>query len=109
LRSMFLEWRSDTVLERIEVRTFYTGRVVGLSVFYFGGVINRGDKIVDVVPDRESLVVEAQVAVEDISEVHPDIQAEVHRTAYKQRATPTCTAGSFNFGRSPAKELTGSR
>ena len=94
---MFLEWRADTVLERIEVRTPYTGRVVGLSVFYVGGVINRGDKIVDVVPDRESLVVEAQVAVEDISEVHPDIQAEVHRTAYKQRATPTCTAGSFNF------------
>jgi len=42
----------------------------------------------DVVPDRESLVVEAQVAVEDISEVHPDMRAEVHLTAYKQRTTP---------------------
>jgi hypothetical protein len=44
---MFLEWRWDTVLERIEIRSPYTGRVVGLSVFSVGGVINRGDKIMD--------------------------------------------------------------
>src|SRR5438445_13584069 len=51
-----------SVLDRIEIRSPYTGRVVGLSVFSVGGVINRSDKIMDVVPDRESLVVEAQVA-----------------------------------------------
>jgi HlyD family type I secretion membrane fusion protein len=79
---------AKSVLERIEIRSPYTGRVVGLSVFSVGGVINHGDKIMDVVPDRESLVVEAQVAVEDISEVHPDMLAEVHLTAYKQRTTP---------------------
>jgi membrane fusion protein, type I secretion system len=77
-----------SVLDRIEIRSPYTGRVVGLSVFSVGGVINRGDKIMDVVPDRESLVVEAQVAVEDISQVHPDMRAEVHLTAYKQRTIP---------------------
>jgi len=76
------------VLGRIEIRSPYTGRVVGLSVFSVGGVINRGDKIMDVVPDKESLVVEAQVAVDDISEVHPNMRAEVHLTAYKQRTTP---------------------
>ena len=77
-----------SVLDRIEIRSPYTGRVVGLNVFSVGGVINRGDKIMDVVPDKESLVVEAQVAVEDISEVHPNMRAEVHLTAYKQRTTP---------------------
>src|SRR5262245_26412409 len=77
-----------SVLDRIEIRSPYTGHVVGLSMFSVGGVINRGDKIMDVVPDRESLLVEAQVAVEDISEVHPDMRAEVHLTAYKQRTTP---------------------
>jgi HlyD family type I secretion membrane fusion protein len=77
-----------SVLDRIEIRSPYSGRVVGLSVFSVGGVINRGDKIMDVVPDRESLLVEAQIAVEDISEVHPDMRAEVHLTAYKQRTTP---------------------
>ena len=44
-------------------------------------------------PDRESLVVEAQVAVEDISEVLPDMQAEVHLTALKQRTTPIVHGG----------------
>jgi HlyD family type I secretion membrane fusion protein len=77
-----------SVLDRIEIRSPYTGRVVGLNVFSVGGVINRGDKIMDVVPDKEPLVVEAQVAVEDISEVHPNMRAEVHLTAYKQRTTP---------------------
>jgi HlyD family type I secretion membrane fusion protein len=79
---------AKAVLDRIEIRSPYAGRVVGLSVFSVGGVINRGDKIMDVVPDKQSLVVEAQVAVEDISEVHPDMRAEVHLTAYKQRTTP---------------------
>jgi HlyD family type I secretion membrane fusion protein len=79
---------AKSVLGRIEIRSPYTGRVVGLSVFSVGGVINRGDKIMDVVPDKESLVVEAQVAVDDISEVHPNMRAEVHLTAYKQRTTP---------------------
>jgi HlyD family type I secretion membrane fusion protein len=95
-----------SVLDRIEVRSPYTGRVVGLSVFSVGGVINRGDKIMDVVPDRESLVVEAQVAVEDISEVHPDMRAEVHLTAYKQRTTPIVHGDVFQVS---ADRLTDSK
>lgn len=39
-------------------------------------------------PDEDSLTVEAQVAVEDISDVHPNTRAEVHLTAYKQRIVP---------------------
>src|SRR5262249_26256556 len=35
-----------------------------------------------------TLIVEAQVAVEDISDVHSDVRAEVHLTAYKQRIVP---------------------
>ncbi len=76
------------VLSRIEIRSPYAGRVVGLAVFSVGGVIGKGDKILDIVPDQESLVIEAQVAVEDISDVRPNARAEVHLTAYKQRITP---------------------
>jgi len=79
---------AKAVLKRIEIRTPYTGRVVGLNVFSVGGVINRGDKILDIVPDRESLVLEAQIGVEDITEVHPGMGADIHLTAYKQRITP---------------------
>ena len=79
---------AEAVLNRMEIRSPYSGRVVALNVFSIGGVIQRGDKILDIVPDQESLAVEAQVAVEDISEVHPDMLAEVHLTAYKQRVVP---------------------
>jgi HlyD family type I secretion membrane fusion protein len=79
---------AKAVLGRMDIRSPYTGRVVALNVFSVGGVIQRGDKILDVVPDQDSLTVEAQVAVEDISDVHPNMRAEVHLTAYKQRIVP---------------------
>jgi epimerase transport system membrane fusion protein len=79
---------AQAVLGRVEIRAPYSGRVVGLNVFSVGGVINRGDKILDIVPEEESLTIEAQIAVEDISEVHPQMPADIHLTAYKQRITP---------------------
>ncbi|MCP1837157.1 HlyD family type I secretion membrane fusion protein [Bradyrhizobium sp. USDA 4524] len=79
---------AKAVLGRMEIRAPYTGRVVGLNVFSVGGVIQRGDRILDIVPDEDSLTIEAQVAVEDISDVHPNTRAEVHLTAYKQRIVP---------------------
>jgi HlyD family type I secretion membrane fusion protein len=79
---------AKAVLGRMEIRSPYTGRVVGLNVFSVGGVIQRGEKILDIVPDEDALTIEAQVAVEDISEVHPDMRAEVRLTAYQQRLLP---------------------
>ena len=79
---------AKAVLSRMEIRAPYSGRVVGLNVFSVGGVIQRGDRILDIVPDEDSLTIEAQVAVEDISDVHPNTRAEVHLTAYKQRIVP---------------------
>ncbi|GMO41537.1 MULTISPECIES: HlyD family type I secretion periplasmic adaptor subunit [Bradyrhizobium] len=79
---------AKSVLGRMEIRAPYTGRVVGLTVFAVGGVIQRGDKILDIVPAEDALTIEAQVAVEDISDVHPNMRAEVHLTAYKQRIVP---------------------
>jgi HlyD family type I secretion membrane fusion protein len=79
---------AQAVLNRIQVSSPYSGRVVALNVFSVGGVINRGEKILDVVPDQDALVVEAQIGVDDISDVHPNARAEVHLTAYKQRIIP---------------------
>jgi len=79
---------AKAVLGRMEIRSPYTGHVVGLNVFSVGGVIQRGEKILDIVPDEDALTIEAQVAVEDISEVRPDMRAEVRLTAYQQRLLP---------------------
>ena len=76
------------VLNRVEIRSPYSGKVVGLNVFSVGGVIQRGEKILDIVPERDSLIIEAQVAVEDIADVHPEMRADIHLVAYKQRIAP---------------------
>ncbi len=80
---------AEAVLSRMEIRSPYAGKVVALNVFSVGGVIQRGEKIMDIVPDNDRLAIEAQVAVNEISDVHPGMAAEVHLTAYSQRIVPT--------------------
>jgi HlyD family type I secretion membrane fusion protein len=80
---------AQAVLSRTIIRSPYTGKVVGLNVFAVGAVIQRGDKILDVVPDDDNLTIEAQIPVDAISDVHPGMAAEIRLTAYKQRITPT--------------------
>src|SRR5262249_35376445 len=80
---------AEATLSRMEIRAPYAGRVVGLNMFSIGGVIQRGEKILDIVPEDDGLTVEVQIAVEDISDVHAGARAELHLTAYKQRIVPT--------------------
>ena len=76
------------VLDRTRIRTPYGGYVVDLSVFSVGGVIQRGDRVMDIVPSQNNLIAEANINVDDIHEVHPGMRAELHFTAYKQRVIP---------------------
>ena len=83
---------AEDVLYRTELRSPYSGYVVGLSVFSVGGVIGKGDKVMDVVPSHNELTVEANVNVDDIHEVRPGMRAEVHFLAFKQRVLPVIHA-----------------
>jgi epimerase transport system membrane fusion protein len=76
------------VLDRTNIRSPYAGYVVDLSVFSVGGVIQRGDKVMDIVPSQNGLVTEANINVDDIHHIHPGMRAELHFTAYKQRVIP---------------------
>jgi membrane fusion protein, epimerase transport system len=75
-------------LDAAEVRSPYSGKVVDLAVFSVGAVIGRGERLMDIVPEDSSLVVEARIRVEDIADIAPGMGAEVHFTSYKQRITP---------------------
>lgn len=78
-------------LQRTEVRAPATGRIVGLSVFTPGAVVGRGEKLMDIVPDHDGLVVEARIAVEQIADLHPGMRANIQLTALKDHATPEIT------------------
>jgi HlyD family type I secretion membrane fusion protein len=79
---------AKVALDRTQIRTPYSGTVVGLAVFSVGEVVGRGERLLDVVPEKTSLEVEAKIRVEDISDIRPGMKAEVHFTSYKQRVLP---------------------
>ena len=80
------------VLARTEVKAPESGVVTDLHVHTPGGVVAAGEVLLDLVPDADRLVVEAQVRPEDIDRVHEGLAAQVRLLPYKQRRTPPIDA-----------------
>jgi HlyD family secretion protein len=75
-------------LARIEIRAPVSGTVVGLTVFTPGGVIEPGQKLMDIVPDRAPLTIEAKLSATDGDDVHPGQEAFVRFDALHERSLP---------------------
>jgi HlyD family secretion protein/epimerase transport system membrane fusion protein len=75
-------------LNRLVVRAPQAGSVVNLRLHTVGGVLAPGDPILDIVPDDDELVVEAQVRPDDIDKVSVGGTASVRLTALDLRNTP---------------------
>jgi HlyD family secretion protein len=80
------------VLARTEVKAPESGIVTDLRIHTPGGVVSAGEALLDLVPDADRLVVEAQVRPEDIDRVHEGLPAQVRLLPYKQRRTPPLDA-----------------
>lgn len=76
----FIAAKSD--LSRIEVRAPATGQVVGLVVQSAGAVIQPAQRLMDVVPDDEPVLLEARIAPNLIDKVHPGLMADVRFSAF---------------------------
>jgi HlyD family secretion protein len=76
------------ILDRTRITAQQDGYVVGLTAFTVGGVIQPGERIMDIVPKADDLVVEVQVKPADIDVVRVGLTAEVRLTAFKMRSTP---------------------
>ena len=76
------------VLERTEIRAPETGYVVGLNVFTVGGVIQRGDRILEIVPEGSPPIIEARLRPEDAKDVREGQRTELHLLAYKAKDVP---------------------
>lgn len=75
-------------LARIDIRAPATGTIVGLSVFTRGGVIAPGQKLMDIVPDRAPLTVEAKLSPADADDVRVGQRAFVRFATLHERALP---------------------
>ncbi len=76
-------------LERVILRAPVTGTVVDLSLHTVGGVVTPGQKLMDVVPAGENLIVEVQIPPYLMDNVHVGLEADVHFPAFDQTIVPT--------------------
>jgi protease secretion system membrane fusion protein len=77
--------------ERTEVKAPSDGVVMGLAVTSPGTVIGQGGRLMEIVPQDDSLVIEAMVATFMIDKVHAGLEADIRFPALNQRTTPTLT------------------
>ncbi len=73
---------------RLEIASPEDGVVVDLRVHTTGGVVGPREPLMDIVPGEYPLIVEAPVAVDQISQVHTGLSAELMLSAFKRRTTP---------------------
>lgn len=83
---------SRALMTRGIIRAPVTGKVVGLKVTTIGGVIIPREPLMEIAPQSDNLIIEAKVAVNDISDVKVGQEAEVTLTAFKSSTTPPVKA-----------------
>lgn len=76
------------VLARTALLAPMGGYVVGMKVFTVGGVISRGDTVLEIVPVESPLVAETRVSPDSVEEIQPGMTTEVRLTAFKQSSMP---------------------
>jgi len=79
---------AEDQLKRVDIRATQTGTVHELTVHTIGGVVAPGDPIMLIVPDSDSLVVEARVQPADIDQLSTGQVAALRFSAFNQRVTP---------------------
>ncbi|KAB2882264.1 MAG: HlyD family type I secretion periplasmic adaptor subunit [Pseudorhodoplanes sp.] len=79
---------AEDQLRRIEIRAPQDGTVFQSNVHTVGGVIAAGDTIMMVVPDAETLTVEAKVNPQDIDQLYLGQKTLLRFTTFNQRTTP---------------------
>lgn len=72
--------------DRLVIRAPVAGTVVDVAVNTVGGVVKPGDRVLDIVPAGEELVVEARLPPQFIDRVRPELLADVHFDAYVSMA-----------------------
>ncbi|MFH5926245.1 HlyD family type I secretion periplasmic adaptor subunit [Roseomonas xinghualingensis] len=76
------------VSARHEILAPEDGTVLNIRFFNPGAVVRPGEPVMELVPARDKLIAEVQVAPHDIDVVHAGLQAEVRLPAFKQRLVP---------------------
>lgn len=69
-------------LARTEIRSPATGQVVGLAMHTVGGVVTPGQKIMDIVPESDPLLLEARVPPQFIDRVRAGLPVDIRFNSF---------------------------
>ena len=83
------------ILDRVNITAPVRGVVVKLRYHTTGGVIEPGKNIMEILPLRDSLVIEVRVRPQDIDHVKIGQEASIRLTALNRRTTPTLLGKVF--------------
>lgn len=88
-------------LKRTEIRSPRAGRINALAVHTVGGVVAPGGTVMQVVPEGERLVIDAQLSPVEIDKVRKGQPAYVRFPAFNAKTTPRLAASVLSI--SPAQ------
>ena len=69
-------------LDRMEIKAPASGQVVGLTVQTVGAVLQPGQKLLDVVPDSQTLLLEAHIPPHLIDKMHAGLSTDVRFNSF---------------------------
>lgn len=103
VQTRLVELRQNKVVaqdanDRNTIRAPYDGVVDKLAYTTIGGVVPAGDTIMEIVPDRDPLIVTAKVSPTDIDELVIGQKVIVRLSAFNQRTTPEISGRLSKIG-----------
>ncbi|HYM33343.1 MAG TPA: HlyD family type I secretion periplasmic adaptor subunit [Candidatus Cybelea sp.] len=82
---------AQDLLTKRDVLAPESGKVTDIKFFTPGSAIGAGQPILDIVPQSDTMIVEANVRPDDIEHLRPGQRVNIRLTAYKQHKVPVLT------------------
>jgi HlyD family secretion protein/epimerase transport system membrane fusion protein len=79
---------SADIVRRTVVAAPVDGTVVDIKFKTLGGVVQRGEPILSIVPEGDELIVEARLTPVDVKAVHAGLEARLNLSAWSSRLVP---------------------
>jgi HlyD family type I secretion membrane fusion protein len=76
------------VLQRIDIVAPRTGEAQNLRVSTIGGVVRAGEPLVDIVPENEALIIQAQISPNDVESVRAGMRADIRFPSFHTKVLP---------------------
>lgn len=80
---------ADDALDRTIIKAPTSGSIVGLSVFTVGGVVQSGERLMDIVPDDNPIIVEGRLRLSDVTTVQSGAIADIVLTGVPRGKRPS--------------------